>query len=186
MPPHNKPIASPHFNSQDNGTQWRVEARKFDGQLHYSLPGQLVEDDGERLWLHCTPDVPINHVTRGWQRPLGHPSDMFFWRSAWYNVYVNWDAEGQLDEFYCNVGLPPTISGNTITFVDLDLDVLVRADDSVYLLDADEFEEHIRHYNYPREIQRNARLAALDIITLWRMHKTPFNWLANRDPLIRD
>lgn len=157
--------------------QWRIEARKYDGRLHYTLPAHLVEDDGERLRLHTELGAPLVHVTRGFERPMRHASDAFFWRGRCYNVYADYTPTGELYEFYCNVSLPPVIAGRTVSFVDIDLDVSIRPNGGVFLLDADEFIEHARVFRYPPDVQRQAWLTVLDIIARWRAGKPPFDWL---------
>lgn len=159
------------------GPLWRVEARKYDGTLHYTLPAHLVADDGQCVWLHVRAGALLHHVTRGFERPMRRAAELLYWRSAWYNIYVNYHPGGDLDYFYCNVSLPPRINGTTLVFVDIDLDVAIDPGGEVRLLDADEFEAHRVRYGYPPTLQHNARLAVLDIITHWRRRQPPFAWL---------
>ncbi|MBI5959388.1 MAG: DUF402 domain-containing protein [Chloroflexi bacterium] len=158
-----------------SGPLWTIEARKYDQRLHYRLSATLVDDDGQRMVFHTQPGNMLHHVTRGWTRPMQHPSDMFFWPGRWYNVYMNWKQPGELDHFYCNVGLPPVISDQTITFVDLDLDVQIWPDGRFQILDADEFAAHSALFGYPDDVREQARLAVLDILILWRSGAPPFN-----------
>jgi protein associated with RNAse G/E len=156
------------------GVPWLLEARKYDQRLHYRIPAHLISDDGHLLRFRSMIGAPLEHFTRGWVRPMNHPSEMWFWRDRWYNIYVNYDAAGVLDHFYCNAGLPPVISGTTLTFVDLDLDVQIRPRGGFEVLDTDEFIEHSAHYGYPPDVRHNAALAVLDIIQLWRSRQPPF------------
>ena len=154
---------------------WQIEALKFDRRLHYSLPAHLLDDDGPRLWFRSQSGGQINHVTRGQQFPITHPSDMIFWRERWYNVYLNYDDEGRFSHFYCNVGLPLEVSGHTLRFVDLDLDVRIFPDGRWDLLDEDEFIDHAALFGYPPDTQRAARQAVSDIIARWHARLSPFD-----------
>lgn len=118
---------------------WQIEALKFDRRLHYTLPAHLLDDDGTHLWFRAQSGGLIDHITRGKQFTIRHPSDMIFWRERWYNVYVNYTDDGELSHFYCNVGLPPELSGRTLRFVDLDLDVQIWPDGRYSVLDEEEF-----------------------------------------------
>jgi len=140
----------------ESSPAWQIEALKFDRRLHISLPAHLLDDDFARLWFRTRAGDQINHVTLGQQFPITQPSDLVFWRDRWYNVYLNYGDDGRLSHFYCNVGLPPEVSGQTLRFVDLDLDVRIGLDGQVRVLDADEFAEHTtcsairRTFNRPR------------------------------------
>ncbi|RPJ02431.1 MAG: DUF402 domain-containing protein, partial [Chloroflexi bacterium] len=121
---------------------WLIQAYKYDQRLHYTVPAQLIEDDGERLHFHSPLGTQVDHRTRGRVYTAPYASDAFFWRDRWYNVFVDREPDGSLKEFYCNIGLPPTVHDHVITFVDLDLDVQVLPDGTFNLLDTDEFREH--------------------------------------------
>ena len=55
----------------------------------------------------------------------------------------------------------PVLDGDTVTAVDLDLDVIRRrADQLVLLVDEDEFAEHRIRYGYPAEVVGQAEQAA--------------------------
>jgi protein associated with RNAse G/E len=154
---------------------WMIEARKYDQSLHYTLPVRLVEDDGERLWLHAPAGSPINHYTRGKMFAAERAADMFFWRTRWYNVYVNREADGLLQAYYCNVSLPPVVRDSTLSFVDLDLDVRIMPDGSFDILDTDEFRAHSEQYGYPPDVRRAAYEAVADVLILWRARRPPFD-----------
>jgi len=157
------------------GPAWLLEARKYDQRLHYHIPAHLVSDDGTLLRFRTYPGGRLEHFTRGWARLMTSPSEMWFWRDRWYNVYVNYNGDGMLDHFYCNVGLPPVINGTTLSFVDLDLDVQIKPGGGFEVLDTDEFAEHSLYYSYPPDVRQNATLAVLDIIQLWRGRQAPFD-----------
>ncbi len=159
------------------GPLWRVDASKFNGQAHYTLPAAFVADDGTRLWLRTPVGAEMRHFTRGASWTLRRPSDLIFWRDRWYNVYVNYDEAWRIDHFYCNVGLPPQIEDGRVAFVDLDLDVQIWPDGRYAVLDEDEYIEHARLFGYPADVQAAARRAVEDVLALWRGRAAPFDWL---------
>ncbi len=53
--------------------------------------------------------------------------------------------------------------GDTVTMVDLDLDVVQTLEGRVMVLDEDEFAEHQVSYGYPRELIALARSACDDV-----------------------
>ena len=77
--------------------------------------------------------------------------------------------------YYCNVNAPPTFDGHILSYVDLDIDVLVDPDFSFEILDLDDFDQNAKRYAYPSEIQRNARQAVTDLVDLIESRSFPFD-----------
>jgi uncharacterized protein len=85
------------------------------------------------------------------------------------------DHSGKFQNFYCNVGLPPTFDGHVLTYVDLDIDVLVKPDFSYQVLDLEDFEENARVYDYPLDVRENAHEALAELIRLIETRAFPFD-----------
>jgi hypothetical protein len=158
-------------------TAWYIEARKYDQRPHYRMPVRLKDDDGERLWFHVLPGIPIDHITRGRQYVTEYDSDMFFWRERWYNVLVNREPGGAFLYFYCNVALPPAVRDATLSYVDLDLDVRIYPNGSFCVVDVDEFRAHSLEFGYPPEVRRTACKAMRDVVREWRARRPPLDQL---------
>ena len=47
--------------------------------------------------------------------------------------------DGATRLFYCNVNTPPAMEGDALTYIDLDIDILVEPDLSYQVLDLDDF-----------------------------------------------
>lgn len=71
--------------------------------------------------------------------------------------------------------MPPRVDGTILTYVDLDIDVLVEPDFSYRVLDLEDFEDNARHYNYPPAIQTEARRALDELIRSIETKAYPFN-----------
>src|SRR3970282_170881 len=97
-----------------------------------------------------------------------------FWRDRWYNVFRLSRPNCPLALWYCNVTTPAVFDGRHLSYVDLDLDVAVRPDGCVELLDEDEFEQHQRTYGYPAEVIARAEDAAHEVSQLARSGGFPF------------
>lgn len=72
-----------------------------------------------------------------------HKGDRFletYYTNRWYNVFEIFAREdGRLRGWYCNVAQPAQVNGNTVSYVDLALDLLVFPDGRQLVLDEDEF-----------------------------------------------
>jgi predicted RNA-binding protein associated with RNAse of E/G family len=64
-----------------------------------------------------------------------------YYTDRWYNVYeVHSRDDDALRGWYCNVGKPAIIEGETLSYIDLALDLLIFPDGRQVVLDEDEFE----------------------------------------------
>jgi hypothetical protein len=102
---------------------------------------------------------------------------VWFWPGRHYNVFINYHDNGTVDNFYCNVSMPPHVEADVIRWVDLDLDVKVFADGTARILDEDEFILHSTLYAYPDDVQREARAAVDQILDMARQRIGPFHLL---------
>jgi|YNPBryBLVA2012_1023415.scaffolds.fasta_scaffold20046_3 protein associated with RNAse G/E len=157
---------------------WQVNALKYDLSQHYSWPATLVALNGNHVHLSSQMGGLLRHYTRNFEQLITRRSELHFWRDRWYNIFINYTAEGTLGNYYCNVSLPPTITADSVTFVDLDLDVRIWPDGRCEVLDQEEFELYCLDYGYPAWVQRSARQAVNDVIRLYENRQFPFDSLA--------
>lgn len=99
----------------------------------------------------------------------------YYWLDRWYNVFRFCNREGKIQNFYCNVTMPPSFDGRVLSYVDLDIDVLVKPDFSYRVLDLDDFEENASHYGYSAEVQDKAHAALAELVTLIETRSFPFD-----------
>jgi len=141
-----------------------VRVCKFDGQEYRRWPARLAKRDGPLIVLDAVFVEEVQHDLLG-HIPAGTISKEYYWLDRWYNVFRF------SDRFYCNVNKPPAFDGSVLTYVDLDIDVLVEADFSYRVLDLEDFEAN----QYPAEIQDNARRAVAELLTLVETRSFPFD-----------
>ena len=150
-----------------------VSARKFDGTEHRRWQAQLVRRENSLLVFDARFDEEVRHPLLG-VIPRGTISLEYYWLDRWYNVFRFLLPDGGLRNFYCNVNLPPEFDGGTMSYVDLELDVLVWPDFSYKVLDEDEFAAHAIKYNYPDYIKNRAPQALDELINLIETRRFPF------------
>lgn len=150
-----------------------LRATKFDGSAHWIQPFRVVSDDGNLLITEYRARTPIFTSRGEFRSPYN--SLVYFWRDRWFNVFRLARPGCELALWYCNVTTPPTYQDGQIGYIDLDLDVAVRPEGLIELLDEDEFEEHQALYGYPPEVIAEARAAAAQVESLAREGGFPFN-----------
>jgi uncharacterized protein len=151
-----------------------VIVRKFDGAEHRRWSARLVDRSGSLITLDATFEEQIEHDLLG-PIPLGTISTEYYWLDRWYNVFRFCDPQRRLRRFYCNINMPPHFDGKVLSYVDLDIDVLVEPNLSYRILDLEDFEENSKRYSYPVEVQNVARVALDELVRLIESRSFPFS-----------
>ncbi len=157
----------------DPGTRILLRATKYDGTAHWIQPFTVVSDDGVLIVAQYRARTPI-FTSRGEFRSP-YDSLVYFWRDRWYNVFRLSRPGCPLALWYCNITTPPRFDGRHLGYVDLDLDVAVRPDGDIRLLDQDEFELHQQKYGYPASMIEKAERAAIEVRDLALRRGFPFS-----------
>ena len=147
---------------------------KYDGREHRRWPARIAKTLGSLLVLDAVFDEEIEHELLG-TISSGTISTEYYWLDRWYNVFRFSDSNQQVQNFYCNINQPPSFDGRVLTYIDLDIDVLVAPDFTYKILDVEDFEENTKRYAYPDEVQANARQALAELISLIEARAFPFN-----------
>jgi len=152
-----------------------VRSLKHDGRAYRSWATRLVRRVGALIVLEGFFAEEVRHATLG-TIEAGTLSREFYWTDRWYSVFrFREPAGGRLRCFYCNVNTPPRLEAGVLSFVDLDVDVLVRPDFTYTVLDEDEFEAHAATYVYPTEYRARVREALEEILRLVEGRRFPFS-----------
>ena len=151
-----------------------VQVMKYDGALHRRWQASLVARHGSLLIFDAAFSEEVRHSQLGLIE-RGTVSLEYYWLNRWYNVFRFQNTRGALRNFYCNVNMPPAFDGRTLTYVDLDIDIVVAPDLSYSILDRDEFEQNALRYKYPREVIREAERALSELISMIEARRFPFD-----------
>lgn len=156
------------------GRAVRVESLKSDGRLHRGWPAQLVLRDGPLVVLEGVFETEVRHALLG-TIPAGTLSTEFYWTDRWYSVFRFRDPSGALRCHYCNVNRPAEFVDGVLSFVDLDIDVLVAPDFSHTVLDEDEFEIHAAEFGYDERLRARVRESLAELLRLIEARAFPFD-----------
>ena len=151
-----------------------VSVLKYDGLEHRRWPARIARIDGPLLVLDAVFEDEIEHDLLG-TISSGTISTEYYWLDRWYNVFRFSDPSRNLKNYYCNVNQPPSFDGRVLSYIDLDIDVLVAPDLTYRVLDVEDFEENARRYAYPEEVQANAHRALKELTELIESRAFPFN-----------
>ncbi len=154
------------------GREITVNARKYDGSLRRQWTAGVVSQTEDLTIAVGRFEFDVVHSELGLIK-TGTVSFEHFWKDRWYNIFRFHEPDGSLRNYYCNVAMPFTLDGDTLEFVDLDMDVVVWPDGRLEVLDRDDFEENLVRFNYPDAIVENAEAALIELLTLIRSASLP-------------
>jgi protein associated with RNAse G/E len=155
------------------GRPIHVVSTKYDGSAHWEFDSFFVLENGPLLIATNFAGQQLHNKAGPWTTPFDVRNH--FWSDRWYNV-MRCDrpkADG-LEYWYCNVTTPALYDGETLRYVDLDLDVRVYANGRIELLDEDEFLENSQRMGYPPDVIEQARRAADELVELATKRRFPF------------
>lgn len=151
-----------------------VRALKFDGTEHRRWRTSLVKKEASLLVLDAAFAEEVRHSQLGLIE-RGTLSIEYYWLDRWYNVFRFLEPDGSFRNFYCNVNMPPSFDGRTLTYIDLDIDIVVSRNLSYEILDMEEFETNALRFKYPEDVRERARFALDELIALIEAREFPFN-----------
>ncbi len=151
-----------------------VRSLKYDGSVKRVWHARLERVEGELLVLEGVFAEEVRHPLLGTILAGTHSTE-FFWTDRWYSVFRFREPGGPLRNFYGNLNTPPRLDEGVLSFVDLDIDVLLMPDFSYTILDEEEFEQHARQFDYPPEVRRRAQQALAELLVLIERRDFPFD-----------
>ncbi len=164
-----------------HSSELTVQVFNYDGTEHRRWHAQIVERKGALIVLEAQFAEDVSHRLLG-EIKRGTRTVEYYWLDRWYNVFRFLQADESTRLYYCNINLPPTLQGDVLSYIDLDIDVLVQPDLSFQVLDLDEFAENAERYEYSSEERMKARAALDELIGLIRAQQFPFASLPGNAP----
>ena len=129
------------------------------GREVFRYPGRVLSRSVHSITLEAFfswGDTPVEDITL--QR-----GDRFvetYFTNRWYNIFEIYAHDsGVLKAYYCNIGYPAQITDGTVSYRDLELDLLVLPDGRQVLLDEDEFQQ----LNLPDQARQQALSGLVDL-----------------------
>ena len=151
-----------------------VRTFKYDGTEHRSWRAHISRIETPLIVLDAKFEEEIKHPLLGTVVPETLSIE-YYWLDRWYNIFRFVQPTGELRNFYCNVNVPPVLDGDILSYIDLDMDILVAPDFSYTILDEDEFRVNAARFNYPKEICRRSWEALEQLVSLIEGRAFPFN-----------
>ena len=131
----------PQLRDKDQEAGPTITVLKLDlnGQVTWRYQGTLVQRDAESVVLEAFFDRE-DRLFHGMPLRTGDRFVETYYTGRWYNIFeIHGRGDDRLRGWYCNIAKPAMIWGDTLSYVDLALDLLVFPDGRQIVLDEDEF-----------------------------------------------
>jgi uncharacterized protein len=151
-----------------------VRVLKHDGAEYRRWAAHIVKLEGSLIVLVGEFEDDVEHALLGSIR-RGTRTIEYYWLDRWYNVFRFLEDDGRTRLFYCNINTPPQVADGVLSYIDLDIDVVVQPDLSYQVLDVDEFERNADRFEYSETTQRYAERALEELISLIETRQFPFS-----------
>ncbi|HYF79937.1 MAG TPA: DUF402 domain-containing protein [Symbiobacteriaceae bacterium] len=151
-----------------------VHTYKYGRIPHYFYQVELVERTADLWIVRGQYGRKVQHYSKGITFEVKNRSIEFFWPGRPYTVGAD-ITNGKIDSYYCNIILPPTMTGDVVEWVDLDLDLIVKPDLTYQLIDQEDLEVNSVKYGYPPDVISGAWRAADELIALVKERQYPFD-----------
>ena len=151
-----------------------VRVLKYDGTEYRRWDATLAERRESLVVLDAVFADEVRHHLLG-DINRGTRTIEYYWLDRWYNIFRFLESDGSTKLFYCNVSMPPAISGGVLSYIDLDIDILVQPDFSFQVLDLDEFDANTARYGYSEQVERQTHQTLEDLISMIQTRQFPFS-----------
>ncbi|UOQ90655.1 YgaC family protein [Agromyces endophyticus] len=157
------------------GTLVRVRGSKYDGRAHWAFDGVWLGADEHGDWI----GFPVGtHFERpGAAFTAAWPSLTLVTSTGWMPAF-NLGHPRRLGTYVDLTTVPEwraDASGFTISYVDLDLDVVERDGEPAFIDDEDEFAEHAVEFGYPADLVERVRADADALLAAVQRRESPFD-----------
>lgn len=161
-----------------------VRVFKYDGTEYRRWRARISGCDDSLIVLDAEFEFAVKHEVLG-EIPRGTRTAEYYWFNRWYNVFRFLRNDGDTRLWYCNINTPPKLENGVLSYIDLDIDVLVQPDFTYQVLDVDEFEQNALIFGYPNEVRRDVQSAIAEVTSLIEARQFPFRD-AGGDPTVRE
>lgn len=164
---------------------YTINSRHYDGTIRKSWTCDLIEQTDTLLVFCGVFGFDVDHAELG-RIETGTISYEYYWLDRWYNVFRFHHPDGRFQNYYCNINLPPSLTGNVLDYVDLEIDIIADDEGNYRILDEDEFCINAERHSFPSEVRANVGKSVEELITRIEKAQFPFDFAGTNRPSTRD
>jgi uncharacterized protein len=150
-----------------------VRVLKYNGAEYRRWSARIAKRYESLIVLDAEFEYNVKHEVLG-EIPRGTRTAEYYWLNRWYNIFQFLEKDGGTRLWYCNINTPPTLENGVLSYIDLDIDVLVQPDFTFQVLDIGEFEQNAVVFSYPDEVRDEVERAIAEVTSLIEARQFPF------------
>lgn len=151
-----------------------VHAKKYDGRVRKTWSGAVTTVSDTLIVLIAKFEAAVQHNDLGFI-DAGTVSFEHFWTDRWYNVFRFHRPGGELLAFYVNIAMPAQIETKTLSYIDLDVDVILWPDGKIEVLDWDDFEKNSKKFGYADDVRDKVQRSLDEVLGMIEAREFPFS-----------
>ncbi len=141
-----------------------IVSSKYNGRFRFSMDVDLLYSSPTLLLARGRPGRVIRRADASRESPYWSLEYLPLDRP--YNIVSFFTPDGAIHQHFCNVLTSPQLADGVLSYVDLDLDVIVLPDGTHRVDDRDELERNARVLRYPPHLVSLAESAVRDLVRL--------------------
>ncbi len=154
----------------------RVVARKWPDRPHWEYDGLLLGHDAHGTWVGAVTDTLMSRPGAAFH--TDRPQVSLFPVAGTF-VATFYERGGQVPcDVYVDIATLGVRQGDSITSIDLDLDVLRGWSGRVWVDDEDEFAQHRSVFGYPEDLVRTATRSCESVRAALAAGRAPYDRVA--------
>ena len=156
--------------------QIRLQYGKFNGDEHWAFDVEILGSDEHGLWLGGRKGSVGSRPGKSVKATSNYVT-LIPANEGWWVATFNATPQGSNADIsvYVDITTPTTVNEGEAFTLDLDLDVVQRADGRVEIVDEDEFADHQVEMSYPPRVITAAREAADSVKQMMGTGAAPFD-----------
>ncbi len=136
---------------------------KYDGSLRDGYESFLYSETDECFVFFTPPGTKYLDYRHGsWFTAVDGIIEIYF-KKKFYKVCHICESGGGRSVVYINIAMPAELSGDTLEWIDLDLDYRLDDDGAISILGRDNFTENYKKMRYPAELIDSVRAACTEV-----------------------
>lgn len=157
------------------GSDIDVRVFKADGTLYRSWRSTVEELDTQKIVVVTPIGRRVVGPGGGWTTRWDGRE--FYWFERPYNLIEVYEPGGRLRELYSHIASPARLEDGSITYVDHELDVVLKPGKMPVLEDEDDFAEAADRFGYSSAFRNacyEAAKVAMSLLSCWQPRGNPF------------
>lgn len=145
---------------------------KHNNTVHRIWDKALVLENSDDLLIVGNDSANVyENDGRSWQ--VKEPAITIFFKKYWYNIICMIRENGI--HYYCNIASPYVVKDDKIIYIDYDLDISVKPNMPLRILDEIEYQHHRKEMHYSKALDLIIKKSLFELMEKYEKHEYPFD-----------